>query len=391
MRRWVAAALIAAGVAALLARGACAADGGPAPRVAPKPEYSAGDLALLYEFSERMEALPLEGRDAASLELLGRAAERAESPRLRRALLFSLGLVHAKTGRMKDAEAAFLAATEVPGRRDSNYYDSLKKLVEIARETRDSVALAAAVELCLKAVRTAERPRADVEGMLEVCRTCGTPRSLAAGAQICREELAGRDLPPSRRVELTRWAFYFFTLSGRPSETDEAVRTLAILANGDDPAWRPLRREAFSCAVDAASGMSVNDFALERYELMLWTEEAFPDFSDTPNFLNNLAFSATFAGLEGDAIRHRRRLVERFPDDAAAPGQLVILGSDYYESGFHRRAAAAYRRAIGHPKATDEARRRAEEGLAIAERRPKVIVVKEPGKTTFKTLPEDAR
>lgn len=144
------------------------------------------------------------------------------------------------------------------------------------------------------------------------------------------------------------------------------------------------------CADSAVDALSHNH-KNEAYELMAWVEQAYPDLTDTPLFLNNLAFRAHFAGRMPDAITHRRRLVERFPDHEGTPWQLHILGNDYFEVGAHERAADTHRRALEHPKADADLRRHAAEGIEMAERRPKVIVIKKPGVTTFITLPEDGR
>lgn len=62
-----------------------------APCVAPKPEHSAADLALLYDFYRHAERLAREGQKEPYFEPYEQLAERAESPQLRRSAFDTLG------------------------------------------------------------------------------------------------------------------------------------------------------------------------------------------------------------------------------------------------------------------------------------------------------------
>ncbi len=322
----------------------------PSPVEAPKPLFPPAEGEIAAGVFEQFAGLAEADRRPEKLqELVARNLDRIESPYLRRALLNEQGRAFAQARRWKDAADAYRRAAEVAGPPDGPSREALDGLLSTLRQ-----------------------------GASE-------PAGYEAGVRLARAELAADRVSPARQIEISTETAGLLIFLDRPNDASDAVQAFAEAANGDDPAWRKVRRKAFF-AEERVAGWLGNDFKIESYELRLRTEQDYPDLADTPNFLNNLAFAATFAGLTDEAIRQRMRLVERFPDDDRTPGQLVILADDLYRNGESERAAECYRRAVDHPRTKDDLRDRARKSLETA-RTTRMTVTREPGRTTFATRP----
>ena len=309
------------------------------PVVAPKPlPLSADELQLLEGLFAEFAAAPEAERTERLAALVERNLGQLESPYARRLLLNNLGRNYAQARRWKEAAASHRRAVEIDGPKDGQWRNA-------------------------------------VDGLLTaLVQGASDPADYEAGVRLAREELDFGRLTPGERLKLTGRAATLLIFLDRPAEAADVVKALAGPANGDDPAWRKVRRGAFWKTTDVASGMSVNDFKREAYELRLWAEQAYPDLADDLLFLNNLAFAALWAGSRDDAIGHRLRLVERFPDDPRTPDHLVILADDLYDNGESERAVEFYRRVAEHPLTRDDRRARARRGLETASRSRKSIV-----------------